>query len=193
MKLRPLKKKAAIELGVGTMVILVIAVVLLVLALIFVRRIFTGATYNVDQLNDAVRGEINKVFGEEGQRIALYLPGKTATIRQGETFGIAFGIFNDGDPGSFKYEITATDKTDECSRSMQEVNNWIILGGTENNIQIGSGKIAYRVFKIRIPDDTTIGCEAVYLLKVTKSGTQGSYVDTQIFIEVKSSGVGGFF
>ncbi len=166
MKLKPLKtsRKAAIELGVGTMVIIVIAVVLLVLSLVFVRRIFTGATYNVDQLNDAVRGEINKLFGTEGQKIALYLPGNQIELSQGETFGLAFGIKNVyGDDATFNYVITSDSK----SGCRTNPDSWVVLRKT-GNFNIRSGDVEFGLVSIQVPEEESVGCLAGYKLEVKK-------------------------
>ena len=65
MKLTKIKnKKAAIELSIGTVVIIVLAMSMLILGLVLIRNIFTGATESVDQINDNVRSEIIKLFQE---------------------------------------------------------------------------------------------------------------------------------
>src|SRR3990167_4325944 len=58
-KIKSLNKKAALELSIGTIVILVLAMSMLILGLVLVRTIFTGAKYNVETMNDKVRDQIN--------------------------------------------------------------------------------------------------------------------------------------
>ena len=102
MQSKMIKKKGAIEMSIGTIVVIVLAMTMLILGLVLVRNIFTGATYNVDQLNKNVEAEINKLFNEKGDNIVLYLPKSQADISQGKSFGIAFGIRNsvEGESGS---------------------------------------------------------------------------------------------
>lgn len=177
-------------MSVGTMVILVIAVVLLVLSLMFVRRIFAGATYNVDQLNDAVRGEINKLFGQEGGKIGLYLPGNTATIKQRDTFGVAFGIKNLDASASFSYQVQATEVSPKCSNvGVDDANNWIVLGRTGRDITISSGDVAFGIVKIRVPEGATVGCQVRYSGNVDRGGV--GYASFFFDVEVEGSGLGG--
>ena len=194
MNLAPLKKqgkKAAIEMSVGTMVIIVISVVLLVLALIFVRRIFSGATYNVDQLNDAVRGEINKLFGQEGQKAALFLPGNTAKVKPREAFGVAFGIRNIDPSGKFNYQVQATEVSSTCSGiSIQQANNWIVLGKT-GEISIASGDTGYGLVKVNVPANANVGCQVRFSGEVTKEGSE--YTSFFFDVEVEARGAGGLF
>ena len=182
------KKKAAIELGVGTMVILVVAVVLLILALIFVRRIFVGATYNVDRLNDAVRNEINKLFKQEGQRIALYLPGNTAEVEQEETFGVAFGIRNtEPTSGTFSYQVTPSALNDNCvGITAEEAAKWVFPKSEE--FPVPSGNFGYKIVKVNAPSYAPVGCQVVYQIEVKKDGRD--YDSTSFFAEIKAKGFG---
>ena len=68
-KFSPMKnKKAAIELSIGTVVIIVLAMTMLIMGVVLVRNIFSGATSSVDTLNDKVKGEITSLFSEETRR-----------------------------------------------------------------------------------------------------------------------------
>ncbi|MBU0760898.1 MAG: hypothetical protein KJ858_04355, partial [Nanoarchaeota archaeon] len=85
-------KKAAIELSIGTIVIIVIAMTMLIMGIVLVRNIFAGATDSVDTLNQKVKGEITSLFAEEDTKVAIRLGAdKTAKIKQGERTGIAIG------------------------------------------------------------------------------------------------------
>ena len=160
-------KKASVELSVGTMVVIVIAVVLLILALTFVGRIFKGATYNVDQLNEAVRDKINNLFKEEGQRVVFYLPGLTAEIKQGESYGIAFGVKNSGASAADIYYVTNVEESGCSQVSRAEAENWIILGKGGRRPDIPSGKVATFLIKIQTPEDAPLGCQVRYNIAVT--------------------------
>ena len=93
MKKTTINKKAAIELSIGTVVIIVLAMTMLILGLVLVRSIFAGATESVDALNDQVKAEITNIFSEEGSKIAIKLgSNRLAKIKQGTNdFGIGIG------------------------------------------------------------------------------------------------------
>lgn len=86
-------KKAAIELSIGTIVVVVLAMTMLILGLVLVRTIFSGTTESVNTLSDKVRGEITGLFAEEGNKIAIRLGAdKIAKVKAGtENFAVAFG------------------------------------------------------------------------------------------------------
>ena len=62
-------KKAALEMSVGTIVVIVLAVTLLVLGVIFVNRIFSSASGIIDLTDQQLRDEVQKLFSEENDPI----------------------------------------------------------------------------------------------------------------------------
>jgi len=84
-----MKKKGALELSVGTIVVIVLAMSMLILGMVLVRSIMCGAVGLTGDINSKVRGEINKLFEASGNEVACVgageepvtiVPGKTNTI-----------------------------------------------------------------------------------------------------------------
>lgn len=180
-------KKGAIELSIGTIVIIVLAMSMLILGLVLIRSIFAGSKYNVDQLNKNVEAEINKLFNERGGKSFIYLPNNQIDVKKGQAFGIAFGIKNneEGNPeaGQFKYQIKASEVQQNCRLSLQQADAYLIIGreGTLS-IQPGSDPI-YRIVRVQSPDTAPL-CEIQYDLIITKDAQP---YDTNFFI-VKITG-----
>mgnify|MGYP001564153102 FL=1 len=163
-------KKAALELSIGTIVIIVLAMSMLILGLVLVRNIFTGATYNVDQLNKNVEAEINKLFNERGDKIVMYLGGNQAEIEQGKSYGVAFGIKNtvegEAQAGSFSYKVEASDVQRGCQLTLQQANQYLILGST-GTFALSPGQIRYNLVKVQ-PSSSAPLCEIRYDISVLK-------------------------
>ena len=85
------RKEGALEMSIGTIVVIVIAMAMLILGLVLVRTIFTGATESIGTLGDKVQDEIAGLFADEGPDVVVKLgTGQTAKIKPGsDTFGIA--------------------------------------------------------------------------------------------------------
>ena len=86
--------KGAIEMSMTTVVVIVLAMSMLILGLVLIRSIFTGATSSVDLLNDKVKGEIQNLFTEEGTgNLAIKLGAdKVAKVGIGtDLFGVGIG------------------------------------------------------------------------------------------------------
>ena len=161
LKLRKIKsKKAALELSIGTIVILVLAMSMLILGLILIRTIFTGAKYNVETMNKKVEAEINKLFVED-QRAVLYLPNRLAEIKQGKEFGIAFGIQNNIATQKFRWRVNVIDTSTvaantirrKCGVGTTEVERWITTGGS-GAADIASGQKYLDIIRFNIPEGT---------------------------------------
>ncbi len=153
-------KKAALEMSIGTIVILVLAMSMLILGLVLVRTIFTGAKYNVETMNKKVEAEINKLFVED-QRAVLYLPNRIAEVKQGDEFGLGFGIQNTIATQKFRWQVQVDDDNirKKCGVSEKEAEDWITTGGS-GSVDVASGQkytdvIRYNILEGSVSDIST--------------------------------------
>lgn len=174
-------KKGALELSIGTIVILVLGMSMLILGLVLVRTIFTGAKYNVEALNKNVEAEINKLFNERGGRLYIYLPNNEVEVKQGESYGVAFAIKNEAEgesqPGKFTWEAKAGSVQKGCQLTLEQADNYLILGGT-GSVDIAPGKISSKLIKVS-PTSSAPLCEIQYDIAVKKDGQT---YETSLFI-----------
>lgn len=176
-KIKSKNKKAALELSIGTIVILVIAMSMLILGLILVRTIFTGAKYNVETMNEKVKGEINKLFVQD-QKAVLYLPNREAEVKQGKPFGVAFGIQNVGSTDEFQWRVVAIADDNlqkKCGfRDEDDALDWITTGGQNfRGVNIPSGDkytdiIRFNIQKGSVSDISQ--CIVRFQLEIFKGG-----------------------
>jgi len=167
-------KKAAMELSIGTIVIIVLAMSMLILGLVLVRTIFTGAKYNIDTINDKVRDEINKLF-VENKKIVVYLANQKADIKQGQDWGVAFGIKNlkTGTPeaSTFSYNVEVSNPNEvkgNCGISESEAMSWI-KAGKSGSIKIGPGETYISIIRFQIPEASPL-CIVRYNINVNADG-----------------------
>ena len=164
-----MNKKAAFELSITTMIVIVLAITMLIMGLVLIRNIFSGAKYNIDQLNDKVTGEINKLFTEE-KEIVLYLANREAEVKQEESFGVAFGIKNNiqGVAGQkeFSYEIISNDPDLEaiCGITKEEAESWI-YPGRAGTFSVAPGEVYVGLARFNIPKGSPL-CTVRYNLEV---------------------------
>ncbi|MEM4719686.1 MAG: hypothetical protein QXG18_02380 [Candidatus Pacearchaeota archaeon] len=146
------KTKGAMELSIGTIVIIVISMSMLILGIMLVRNIFTGAKYNVDQINDKVRDEISRLFAEETKAI-VYLPNNKLDIRQGESWGVAFAIKNKAPSQEFSWETKVNDQKvfDKCGITDEDALSFIV-SGEKGTTEINSGGTYYDIIRFNIPE-----------------------------------------
>ena len=109
-------KKAAIELSIGTVVIIVLAMTMLILGITLIRSIFSGAKDSVTQIDQGVKNEINKLFAENAEKRLVLLPdSKLTKIEQGATGnGFAVAIRNVDELNSLQYTYKITTEKGGC-------------------------------------------------------------------------------
>jgi hypothetical protein len=85
-------KKGAMEMSMGTIVVLVIAMTMLVLGIIFVKNIFFTASTSLDAIDGQVKKQIQELFPNEDDYVLIYPNENSIKIRAGtDDFGV--GIF----------------------------------------------------------------------------------------------------
>ena len=196
-------KKAAMEMSVGTIVTIVLLMTVLVLGLVLVRTIFTGATDSVSTINDKVKDKISQIFSDEGKDVVVMLGAdKKAKVRVGTPdFGVAIAANTyDGGPATrerMEYKVLLDDSArDNCVESLGE-------SETENLLKINTnkwipfdefdGSNVYAIVSFDIPKGTIL-CSQKILVDVRdreQSGTErlgGSFFT----IEIIKKGVLGF-
>jgi len=183
-----MKKKAALEMSIGTIVIIVLAMTMLIMGLVLIKSIFSGAKYNVDTINDKVKEQINKMFQEdESASVVVYLADSKAIIKKGDDFGVAFAIKNSGTGSAankFTYEVSLGDDPidlkNQCGITEKEAMALIIKGRT-GEFSIKPGNYGYGLIRIQTDKNSPV-CIIRYDIKVKKDGIDDSstFFDIQI-------------
>ena len=122
-------KKAAFEMSMTTVVIIVISVVMLILGLVFVRQIFGVATESVNMIDDQVKNELMNLFGEQGGKEIVVKLGtqQSAKVQQGtQGFGFVFGIAPEGVSNLNTCKYTITKSGGNCDNPNPET--WFVYG-----------------------------------------------------------------
>jgi hypothetical protein len=181
-----MKKKAAMEMSVGTIVTIVLLMTVLILGLVLVRTIFKGSIENIEGIDQAVKSEIEKLFAEnENKKIIVYPPSRDIKIRKGEdSRGFGLSIRNVGDEDQFSYDITAQET--DCNMGLNEAENLISLNKQRSNILIPAGSIMEDpIFvKFNIPE-TAPPCQITYIINM-KKGTQTYGASTDVYLTIKT-------
>jgi len=166
-------KRGAIEMSIGTIVVIVLAMSMLILGMILVKNIFSGASENVLQMNDKVKDQINKLFVED-KRTVVYLPNQIARIDQNENWGIAFGVKNlargTAEAGRFHYDVTVSDPDvrTKCGIDERTIEGWIKTGRADD-MTIPPGQSYFGIVRFLIPENAPL-CTVRFHIDVTMDG-----------------------
>ncbi|MAH47539.1 hypothetical protein CMI37_17090 [Candidatus Pacearchaeota archaeon] len=180
-------KRGAIELSIGTIVIIVLAMSMLILGLVLIRSIFSGAKYNVDEMNDKVKDEISKLFVED-KKAVVYLPNRLAEIEQGEQWGVGFAIQNVLSTQKFSWKVEVDDSgiREKCGVTELQAEKWITTG-REGSVDIASGDKYMDIARFNIPEgavNDVASCIVRYHLIIEKED-RTNYVTESFDVDVK--------
>jgi len=168
-----MKKRGAMELSIGTIVIIVLAMSMLILGLILVKNIFSGSSSNILQMNDKVKDQIAKMFVED-TRTAVYLDNHVAKIKQNEDWGVAFAIKNlqrgsvEASPFTYTVVTSDPDLRQKCGVSERDVESWMGTGRSDTTA-IAPGQMYYGIVRFLIPETAPL-CTVRFHIEVKKEG-----------------------
>ena len=173
MKKRSNTKKGAMELSISTIVVIVLAMSMLILGLVLVRTIFTGATESVTEIDTKIKGEIKEMFVDDSTKIIVKLDSdKTIRIRaDGTMSGVGFGARTiDGsivDTKEMKYKLNLdTNSRENCVSilNIKKVEEFFKQNiGTDMPLDEFEGDTAFAAIQISIPEGTPLCSQKVFI------------------------------
>jgi len=174
--MRKINKKGAIELSIGTIVIIVISLTMLILGIVLVRSIMCGAIGLTVNLNDRVKGEVNKLFEATGGEIQCIGNGGEAVVLSPGKVNVIYCGIRASDETSY---VITTEIGDSMTGELKtQIKNW--MGGLEETWDgtVAPGdELPKKVARLDIPDDAP---EVGIVLTVTaKNKETGRIVSTQ--------------
>ena len=146
-------KKAAIELSMTTIIVIVLSIVLLILGFVFVRSIMCRAIGFTDAIGAKVDGEIQRLFESSqddiicigsGERVAM-TPGQENIIR------CAFNVRSKGN-----YRVTLDDISSSDIDPRENIRSWVSQDSWNNEIS-PNDQSSQKVIRINIPEDAPEG------------------------------------
>jgi len=185
-------RKAQMQMSIGTIVTIVLLMTVLILGLVLVRTIFGGAIDNVNDIDQAVKSEITKLFSEDDSRkVVVYPSTRLVKIKKGDESlpGFAFSIRNvETTTGEFTYNVFVNDPNirQKCNINVQEAESWIKAGKSGSiNIPPGSVVVDPEFVRFLIPDNAP-PCLIRYGINVEKDNQQyGNTINVDLKVESK--------
>lgn len=177
-------KRAAMEMSVGTMVTIVLLMIVLVLGIFFIQKIFAAGTNAIDTIDSQVQSEIQKLFAQEGKKLAVYPTSRNVVLRKGDDpKGFAFSVKNDEGRTAFSFTVTATDVSNCRGTFTKEIANSYLIGGSGSfNLAEGNTLDLPRLVRFDVPESAPI-CTIIYNLDIQRDSQPYSTAD--IFVTIK--------
>lgn len=144
-------KRGALELSIGTIVIIVLALSMLILGVVLVRTIMCGAIGLTGDLNNKVQSEINKLFGATGGEVqCIGMGDEAATMIPGKTNNIWCAIKA---PVTADYELEVESIEGSISKETT-LESWIGIGGRKWRGNVAPGdEVPKKVLRLDLPEN----------------------------------------
>ena len=183
MLLFSMEKRGAIEMSIGTIVIIVLAMSMLILGMVLVKNIFEGATNVVNLNNEQISSEIAKIYGDD-KELVIYPSVDVFEIKTGDTNAFAIRIKNllenaDASETLFSYDIIPDDLRD-CGLNERQILDWM-KGESGEGIRIATGKEHIEKVLLEIPEGSAL-CS--FKVRVTAMQNNQPYATDQMFIDI---------
>jgi hypothetical protein len=179
-KMKTMKnKKAAMELSMSTIVIVVLAMALLVGGIVLVKNILGGANESVDSINDKVLSQLNELFSDNKRIVVMLGSNKIAKVKaSNEVFGVAIGASTiDGDFATreniaYQLELDSNARINCLSELGQIPTEELFLQkfGEQLSFDNSDGSSAGALIQIQIPEGT-IKCTQKVFFYIYEDGT----------------------
>ncbi|MCX6817428.1 MAG: hypothetical protein NTU57_01070 [Candidatus Aenigmarchaeota archaeon] len=164
------KRKGAIELSLGFIVTVVFAVVLLSLAIVWLRGMFANIDVVAVDLTTQAQEEIGKTFSETTSNFAVR-PARPDVTR-GTSLKVQAGIKNNDPSGkTLRYVVNIKAGNTNTQVTKEEMTKWITQ---TTETAAGPNQIAYRDVVITIPQSAETGA---YMFDVFACASETSGLD----------------
>ena len=180
-------KKGAMEMSIGTIVIVVLAMSMLILGLVLVKEIFSGAMEITDMTNSQLKEQVSKLFGEN-KKLVVYPDTRHVMVKSGKASGFGIGIKNlltGVQDKKFSYEVIVSDPDiqSKCGVGEREAEAWISTGRSEENIALAPGELISGKVLLTVPEGSTL-CTFRYRINVMYGGQ--SYASELMDVTIKA-------
>ena len=172
-----MKKKASLNLSVNAIVILVLAVVLLGLALAFIRGMFGKMTSKMGEIVD-----ITQIEAKPTPDTPITIPNKI-TVKQGGNVQVQVGFYNRKGGTLSDVTLNITSCVDESGNSLTQLPT--ISAPKVDSIDAGKATGFNAIFSLKnVADTMTTGNIYICQLSVTSNGE--AQETKQFYVEVTS-------
>ncbi|MBS3091573.1 hypothetical protein J4217_03955 [Candidatus Pacearchaeota archaeon] len=183
-------KKAAIELSVGTIIIIVLGVTMLILGMVLVRSIMCKAIGLTAGVSDTADKEINRIFGTSGGEVACIGESEEAVkLAPGKTNYITCAV-HASEQAKYKFTLINAN-SGQAALTSAVLNSWIQKPLTRTyDIGPSDGK-SKDVIAINLPDNAA-EVPVTFQVKVEKTTTANpisdAVYDQNLHFEIKRLG-----
>ena len=179
-----MNRKGGFEMSITTIVTLVIAVIMLILGLFFVRTIMCKGMNMATTTLDGAEKQVKELFSQQGEISCLGLEGDPITIIPGKYNVVGCGFTPPDTATTYTYTYTLTNVVGNANLATSTVNGWIAEKTGTVSTTVGESVLA--PLAINLPKDAE---HATLVFQVSiKKGTSATPLTKTVRYEIKPVG-----
>lgn len=186
-----INKKAAMELSIGTVVVIVLAMSMLVLGLVLVRSIFSISEETVGEIDNKLKSELTELFSEDDKNVVVRAgsDGIVSLEAGSDLSGVAIaaqtpdGSSVTGDRLQYKVYLQP-ENAKNCLGIIGQGDTEDIFQGpldTYQRFDEAEGPSAFARILVQVPDGTSECSQKVYV-DVIDTANQDAFIGSSSFV-----------
>jgi hypothetical protein len=185
------KKRAAMELSMSTIVILVLAMMMLIMGIVLVKNIFSTSNEAINDLSKGVKDSIAKMFADETKKLVIYPSSRSVEIKKrSQGSGFAFSVRNlDFQDQKYSYKVEVDqgfEITKKCGGlTKKEADNWLDIGKGQFSIPKSSIMEEPILITFTVPDSAP-ACTIPYVVTIYLGTGSALYVSDRVAVVIKA-------
>ena len=147
-------KKAAFEMSMTTIIVVVLSLLLLIMGFVLIRNIMCGAVTATDSLNKGVTGYINDLFGSTGGDVTCLGAGDSVTLSAGEPQAI-WCLVKAGKTEQYTFDIEVNERFSTINKN--KINDWLGDDSLVRKSFSPSDREPKKIYNLNIPKSAEEG------------------------------------
>jgi hypothetical protein len=148
--MKGMSKKAAIEMSMTTIVVIVLSVTILIFGMIFIKNIMCSGVSIVNGLDEKIKNELVSLFGTDNYGVECVGEGATEQSYGDDGTRYIICVINADQAGTYKFKTLGVKKIGSIGESQAEINNWVVSSGVKE-VKVVSGIEDVSVLTLEIP------------------------------------------
>lgn len=179
------RKKAAIELSMTTIIVVVLSLTLLILGFVFIRSIMCGAIGVTDEIGKKVDTEVQRLFSTSAGEISCIGSDNIIPVAPGSS--VIHCAINAKTQGTYTITFEGiTSNSNELDRV--NLNDWVRSGSKVTRHTISPGdEIGIKTIRLDIPENAP---EGEFIISIGATGPDGHILQGQKQLDFRVSRTG---
>lgn len=177
--MKKMSKKAAIEMSMTTIVVIVLSVTILIFGMIFIKNIMCSGVSIVNGLDEKIQNEVQSLFGTTDYGVKCVGEGGTEQTYGDNGKRHIICIINADQAGTYKFRAMNPTKVGDGGESISTIQNDWVVSDAETIVEVVSGSTPVTVMILDVPKSVSSTSLKIKIDESFKRKGTSEYGDTR--------------